>query len=97
MSEFSVNFITNYLHYFVFSANMTDNNKDGASGSKPFWQLSQEMEEEAHRGVDVEEADTDPDYGTNRDVGDDTNDGATGDDTTDGGNRRTGAQTCSTP
>jgi hypothetical protein len=50
------------------------------------------MEEEAHRGVDVEEADTDPDYGTNRDVGDDTNDGATGDDTTDGGEHIDGSQ-----
>ena len=62
---------------------MAHNEEAGGSGSKPFWQLSQEMEEEPHRCEDGEE-DTDPDYTTPSGVEDDTSDGAAGDATTDG-------------
>ena len=53
---------------------MADNDEVGGSG-KPFWELSQEMEEEPHRYEDAVE-DTDPDYTTPSGVGDDTTDGA---------------------
>ena len=66
---------------------MAHNEEAGGSGSKPFWQLSQEMEEEPHRGEDAAE-DTDPDYTTPSGVGDDTTDGAAGDATTDDGSER---------
>ena len=49
---------------------MADNDEAGGSG-KPFWELSQEMEEEPHRYEDAAE-DTDPDYTTPSGVGDDT-------------------------
>jgi hypothetical protein len=84
------------MHFFVFSANMADNDEAGAS--KPFSQQSEEIEEQPRHDMDVEDADTDPDY---------TTDGATGDDTTDGGDstydgqpkrqRRTVTRMCSTP
>lgn len=66
---------------------MADNDEAGGSG-KPFWELSQEMEEEPHRYEDAAE-DTDPDYTTPSGVGDDTTDGAAGDATTDDGSERT--------
>ena len=66
---------------------MAHNDEAGGSG-KPFWELSQEMEEEPHRYEDAAE-DTDPDYTTPSGVGDDTTDGAAGDSTTDDGSERT--------
>ncbi|XP_073365289.1 uncharacterized protein [Aegilops tauschii subsp. strangulata] len=68
-------------------ANMADNDEAGGSG-KPFWELSQEMEEEPHRYEDAAE-DTDPDYTTPSGVEDYTTDGAAGDATTDDGSART--------
>ena len=67
---------------------MADNNEAGDSG-KPFWELSQEMEEEPHRYEDAAAEDTDPDYTTPSGVGDDTTDGATEDATSDDGSERT--------
>jgi hypothetical protein len=62
---------------------MADNNE--ASGIKPFWQVSQEMEELPRR--DVEEDDTDPEYTTDGAIEDDTTDGPAEDDTTNEGER----------
>ena len=64
---------------------MAHNDEAGGSG-KPFWELSQEMEEEPHRYEDTME-DTDPDYTTPSGVGDDTTDRATEDATTDDGSQ----------
>src|SRR6266566_8714957 len=61
---------------------MANNDEAGGSG-KPFWELSQEMEEQPHRYEDAAE-DTDPDYTTPSGAGDDTTDGAAEDATTDG-------------
>ena len=66
---------------------MAHNDEAGGSG-KPFWELSQEMEEEPHRYEDAAE-DTDPEYTTPSGVGDDTTDGAAEDATTDDGSART--------
>src|SRR3954470_23560047 len=62
---------------------MADNDEAGGSGGKPFWELSQEMEEEPHRYEDAAE-DTDPDYTTPSGVGDATTD--------DGSERTDGSQ-----
>ena len=62
---------------------MANNDEAGGSGSKQFWELSQEMEEQPHHYEDAAE-DTDPDYTTPSGVGDDTTDGAAEDATTDG-------------
>ena len=62
---------------------MAHNDEAGGSGGKPFWELSQELEEEPHRHEEAAE-DTDPDYTTPSGVGDDTTDGAAEDATTDG-------------
>ena len=62
---------------------MAHNDEAGGSG-KPFWELSQEMEEEPHRYEDAVE-DTDPDYTTPSGIGDDTTDGAAEDATIDDG------------
>ena len=70
------------LTFFLFTANMA-NNDEACSSGKQFWELSQEMEEEPHRYEDATE-DTDPDYTTPSGVGDDTTDGAAEDATTDG-------------
>ena len=67
---------------------MAHNDEAGGSGSKQFWELSQEMEEQPHRYEDAAE-DTDPDYTTPSGVGDDTTDGAAEDATTDDGGART--------
>ena len=87
---------------------MAHNNEAGGSGSKQFWELSQEMEEEPHRYEDAAE-DTDPDYTTPSGVGDDTTDDGAADATIDDGgththmeanrrgNGRTGARMCSAP
>ena len=48
---------------------MAHNDEAGGSGSKAFWELSQEMEEEPQRYEDAAE-DTDPDYTTPSGVGD---------------------------
>ena len=63
---------------------MAHNNEAGGSGSKQFWELSQELEEEPHRYEDAAE-DTDPDYTTPSGVGDDTTDDGAADATTDDG------------
>ena len=67
---------------------MAHNDEAGGSGSKKFWELSQELEEEPHRYEDAAE-DTDPGYTTPSGVGDDTTDGAAEDATTDDGGART--------
>ena len=67
---------------------MDHNNEAGGSGSKQFWELPQELEEEPHRYEDAAE-DTDPDYTTPSGVGDATTDGAGEDATTDDGGART--------
>ena len=72
---------------------MANNDEAGGSSVKPFWKLSQELEEEPHRYRDDAAEDTDPDYTTPSGVGDDTTDGATEDATTnDGGARTDGSQ-----
>ena len=63
---------------------MANNEEAGGSGSKQFWELSQELEEEPHLYEDAAE-DTDPDYTTPSGVWDDTTDGAAEDATTDDG------------
>jgi hypothetical protein len=70
-----------YMHFFLFSVNTADNDEAGAS--KPFWQQSEEDEEQPRHDVDIEDADMDPEY---------TTDGATGDDITDGGESTDGGQ-----
>ena len=66
---------------------MPYNDEAGGLG-KPFWELSQEMEEEPHRYEDAAE-DTDPEYTTPSGFGDDTTDGAAEDATTDDGSAST--------
>ena len=66
---------------------MAHNDEAGGSG-KPFWEVSQEMEEEPHRYEDATE-DTDPDYTTPSGVGDGTTDDGAADATTDDGGART--------
>ena len=67
---------------------MAHNDEAGGSGSKQFWELSQEMEEQPQHYEDAVE-DTDPDYTTPSGVGDDTIDGAAEDATIDDGGART--------
>ena len=66
---------------------MAHNDEAGGSG-KPFWELSQEMEEEPHRYEDAAE-DTDHDYTTPSGVRDDNTNGAARDATTGDGSERT--------
>ena len=76
---------------------MADNDEAGGSG-KPFWELSQEMDEEPHRYEDAAEG-TDPDYSNPSGVGDDTTDD--GSERTDGSQlkrqRKDRARKCSAP
>lgn len=86
MPNFSVKSCANFMHFFLLSSNMANNEEAGGSGSKPFWMLTDEMEvmESQPRRDDGEDDGTDPEYRADDAAEDDTTDGAAEDDTTDG-------------
>ena len=86
MPNFSVKSCANFMHFFLLSSNMANNEEAGGSGSKPFWMLTDEMEvmESQPRRDDGEDDGSDPEYRADDASEDDTTDGAGEDDTTDG-------------
>lgn len=94
MPNFSVKFCANYMHFFLLSANMADNDEAGGSGSKPFWMLTVEMEvmEPQPRRDDGEDDGTDPEYRADGAAEDDTTDSNAEEATTDGGQHMDGGQ-----